>query len=150
MAECICVIQNGERFHDGHCLAFHDRPAVGYMTDCICVIQNGERFHNGHCLAFHDRPAVGYVTDPTTLAVQRGSIFGAEDHIARLWRMHRELGRLIRGNVTTDEFEAGLANALCELIDVMLEERVPAPRQIMPVTPPDPPQSDKSCSHHPT
>ncbi len=46
------------------------------MAKCICVIENGERFAHGHCLAFHDRPAVGHVTNPETLTVQRGSIFG--------------------------------------------------------------------------
>jgi hypothetical protein len=45
-------------------------------TECICVILCGERFAHGHCMAFHDLPAVGYVTDPATLAVQRGLPFG--------------------------------------------------------------------------
>jgi hypothetical protein len=107
------------------------------MTKCICVIQNGERFAHGHCLAFHDKLAVGHVVDPQTLTVQHGSIFDApapgsifdapapDEVIARLQRTHRELGRLVHGNVTTAEFEAGLVNALCEIIEVMLEERVP-------------------------
>lgn len=45
------------------------------MAKCICVIQNGERFAHGHCLAFHDMAAVGHVVDPQTLTVKRGSFF---------------------------------------------------------------------------
>lgn len=32
-------------------------------------------------MAFHDLPAVGYVTDPATLAVQRGLPFGELDAV---------------------------------------------------------------------
>ena len=93
-------------------------------TKCICVIRNDNRFAHAHCTAFHALAAVGWVTDPVTLDVkffrEENSKTKAQDHIARLQRTHLEVSRLIHGNVTTAEFEGGLANALCELMEVML------------------------------
>jgi hypothetical protein len=98
-------------------------------TKCLCVIRNDNRFVHAHCTAFHTLAAVGWVTDPVTLDVkffrEENSKTKAEDYISRLRSTHLKVARLIHGNVTTAEFEAGLANALCEVIEIMLEERVP-------------------------
>jgi len=48
-------------------------------TECICVLKDGERFAHGHCTAFHQQAAVGYVTDPQRLTVQRGHPLGEMD-----------------------------------------------------------------------